>query len=281
MRGTLRPLFLEKSRAVLVTSNSAFARAAWKYGKEYESSQDVSSVITDFGLANMAWLKTPMGAPFIPVTEILAFSYAALQPSKRLLDSYLTEIDKLKDRGEITEQDHQLLRSNPYARDELVYLTLNDDSALTAETVTETLRRVTNEITQEKDKELTAEKIAHRKTQENLASQHAQKREIEKRLFWRCHCKARRLAWVLTGIIGILLAFGIFEGLEMRSTEPVMASILTAGSTILLLFAFVNLLVGSTVEKLHEYIQNRLRTWLIKRETTSLEIDLEKFDIDR
>ena len=280
LRGKLRPLFLEKSRAVLVTSNSAFARAAWHYGKEYESSQDVSSVITDFGLANMAWLKTPMGAPFIPVTEILAFSYAALQPSKQLLDSYLTEIDRLKNRGEISEQDHQLLRSNPYARDELVYLTLNDDSALTTETVTETLRRVTNEITQEKDKELTAEKTAHRKTQEKLASQRAQRQDIQKRLFWRCDSMAQKFAWVPTGIICILLAVGIWGGSGMRSTEPVMASILTACSTVFLLFTLGNLFFGSTVKKFHEHIQNRLRTWLIKRETTSLEIDLEKFDVD-
>ena len=56
-------LTIEKARAVFVTNNTGFARAAWEYGKQSESSQDVSSVITDFTLANMAWLKAPMGHP--------------------------------------------------------------------------------------------------------------------------------------------------------------------------------------------------------------------------
>ena len=82
-------------------------------GKKYESSQDVSVVITDFSLANMAWLKAPMGAPGIPRTQLLAFAYAALKPTSKLLEKLLTEIDKLKGQGKITEHAHQLLRSSP------------------------------------------------------------------------------------------------------------------------------------------------------------------------
>ena len=69
---------LERARAVLVPSNTAFAKAAWEYGKRYENARDVSSVITDFSLANMAWLKVPMGAAGVPTTQLLAISYAAL-----------------------------------------------------------------------------------------------------------------------------------------------------------------------------------------------------------
>ena len=83
------PRSLEKSGAVLVTSNSGFARAAFNYGRDYEESREVSSVITDFSLANMAWLKAPIGAPDLPIMEVLAFSYAAMRPSQSLFDSYL------------------------------------------------------------------------------------------------------------------------------------------------------------------------------------------------
>ena len=60
LRGTTAAYLLEKAKAVFVTSNSAFAKAAWEYGQQYESSQNVSSVITDFSLANMEWLKFPI-----------------------------------------------------------------------------------------------------------------------------------------------------------------------------------------------------------------------------
>ena len=48
---------LEKARAILVTSNTAFAKAAWEYGQKYESSKEVSSVISDFTLARLRQLR--------------------------------------------------------------------------------------------------------------------------------------------------------------------------------------------------------------------------------
>ena len=58
-------LSVEKARAVFVTSNTKFAKAAWVYGQDFETSRNVSSVISDFSLANISWLKHPMGASSI------------------------------------------------------------------------------------------------------------------------------------------------------------------------------------------------------------------------
>ena len=99
-------------------------------------------MISDFSLANVAWLKAPMGAPSIPKTQLLAMSYAALEPSGALLDRYLKEVNRLEEKGVITERDHLLLRSSHLAYDELMHLTLGEDAALTTETVKETLERV-------------------------------------------------------------------------------------------------------------------------------------------
>ena len=140
---------LEKSHAVLVTSNSAFAKAAWQYGQQYAPSQAASAVITDFTLANLAWLKAPMGGLAVPQTQLMAFSYAALQPSRELLGKYLSEIEKLENEGAISERDHQLLRSSPMVSKELMNLTMGSDDLLTEETVTEILERVTDEIKKE------------------------------------------------------------------------------------------------------------------------------------
>ena len=140
LRAGTSPTIVERSKAALVTSNVAFSRAAFQYGQKHEESRKVSSVITDFSLANMAWLKAPLGAPAVPMTELLAFSYAALEPSSKLLEKYLGEIDKLEKQGKITARDHQLLRSSQLAQTELMNLTLGEEDALTEQTVTETLR---------------------------------------------------------------------------------------------------------------------------------------------
>jgi hypothetical protein len=122
LRSGNSPRSIEHARAVLVTSNSDFAKAAFVYGKNYEESREVSSVITDFSLANMAWLKAPLGSPEIPITEVMAYAYAALQPSNSLLDKYFLEIEKLELAGAITERDHQMLRISSIAQDELMNL---------------------------------------------------------------------------------------------------------------------------------------------------------------
>ena len=47
LRRGYAPVRLEDSVAVFVTSNSALAKVAYEYGKNHESSREVSSVITN------------------------------------------------------------------------------------------------------------------------------------------------------------------------------------------------------------------------------------------
>ncbi len=161
LRGSSAPPSLEKARAVLVTSNAALSRAAWNFGQEYPASTNVSSVITDFSLANMAWLKVPLGADSIPATQLLSCAYAALEPSEALLEKYLREIERLEDQGRISERDHQVLRSDPRALDSVVHLTGGDAAFLGKEAVEETLRRLHEKIREELVQELTEEEQAH------------------------------------------------------------------------------------------------------------------------
>ena len=212
LRQGITPDTVERAKAVLVSNNSAFVRAAYKYGKKHEELRKVSSVITSFSLANMAWLKTPMGAIDLPKTEVLAFSYAALRPTTTILNKYLKEIERLEKEGKITAKDHQLLRSKP-ADDELMNLTHGDESSLTEETVTETLKRITSDIKKEESEKLKAEKKAHKKTQENLDKLQKQNENIIKKLYWDCDKKAKYWSWILTVLFLLFQAGLIFLSL--------------------------------------------------------------------
>ncbi len=275
LRSGNTPRNVERAKAVLVTSNSGFAQAAFEYGKGHEESREVSSVITDFSLANMAWLKAPLGAPELPMTEVIAFSYAALQPSKGLLDKYLAEIEKLQERGNITERDHQLLRSSDLAQRELMNLTLGEEDALTDQTVTETLDRVTTEIKKEASDELTAEQTAHRATQANLGVERAEKKRVQERLYWRCHRKAIWCARVVSIILGALILVGLGAGVGLTTASPVIGWILVAGTGVLLLVTLGSLLVGTTVADLQGSVQAWFLTWFLRRESASTGLDLE------
>ena len=274
LRARTSPTIVERSKAALVTSNAGFSRAAFQYGQRHEASREVSSVITDFSLANMAWLKAPLGAPGVPMTELLAFSYAALQPSKELFEKYLSEIEKLKKQGKITARDHQLLRSSQLAQAELMNLTLGEEDALTEQTVMETLKRVTEEIKKEESNKYRMERAAHQETQEQLAEQRTIKKLVQERLYWRCRQRATVCAWCASTIIVVLLTGGLAAGVGLRSNNPIVGWLLVAASGVLILLTLGNLVFGTSVRRLHEGVQARCFAWFISRKAAETGLDL-------
>lgn len=273
LRANTTPSSLERAKAVLVSSNTGFARAAYEYGKQHEEAREVSSVITDFSLANMAWLKAPMGAPSVPMTELLAYSYAALRPPKALLDKYLTEIDRLQKQGKISERDHQLLRSSAIAQEELMRLTLGDDTALTEETVTETLRRVSDEIKKEESDKIKQEQESHSKTRQALAEASAAREYLKMRVYWKLRFKSRVCAWIVTCTIGVLLVLGAVAGLGIKTKVPILGWSLFGGALVLAAATLANAFLGTTVRQIHSAIQTRCLTAFLRLESKATGID--------
>ena len=278
LRRGLVPQTLEKSKAVLVTNNAGFSRAAYTYGQCHEESREVSTVITDFSLGSMAWLKSPVGASSLTTVGVIAVSYAALQPSQNLLDKYLTEIERLEERGQITEQDHQLLRSSVLAQDELLNLTLGDEDALTEETITETLSRITEEIKKEEIEKLTTEQNAHGETKAALMREQFHKKRLQDRLYWRCHKNANYITWFVTMLIAIFLIVGIVSSFGLNSSNPVVSLIIGIGSGCLVLLTLGNLYFGTTVKQAHQFIHKKLIKLLIKRESAVTGINIDNIN---
>ena len=275
LRGNTSVQTVERAKATLVTSNAGFANAAFQYGQQYEVSREVSSVITDFSLANMAWLKAPLGAPAVPAEELLALSYAALEPSKGLFERYLREIDKLVDQGKITERDHQLLRSNQLASEELMNLTLGEEDALSEQAVTEMLRRVTEEIQKEESDKYRRERDAHRRTKEELDRQRADKERAQQRLYWRCRRQAAVCAWCATMGVGLVLTVGLIGAvIGVAPESPIIAGLFATASVALVLWTMVNLIWGTTIKNVHERVRDWCLGWLLRRKAAETGLDL-------
>lgn len=278
LRKGISPMNIEWSKAILVTSNAGFSRAAFEYGRQHKESCEVSPVITDSSLANIAWLKAPLGAPDLPMTEVLAISYAALQPSTQLLEKYMKEIDKLEQQGKITARDHQLLRSSQLAQDELMNLTLGEEEALNEQTITETLERVTAEIRKEESEKYKAEQSAHRATIEQIAKEKEEKIQIQKRLYWHCRLQAAKCAWFVSISISALIVCGLAAGVGIRSDKPIVGWLLMTTSSILILLTLSNLIIGVTVKTLHEKIQAYCLRWFLSRKSAETGINLKNCD---
>ena len=267
---------LERAKAVLVTSNAGFARAAFEYGKRHIESREVSSVITDFSLANMAWLKAPLGAPGVPMKELLAFSYAALEPPPGLFEKYLIEIDRLERQGKITARDHQLLRSSHVASVELMNLTLGEEDALTEETITEMLKRVTEEIQEEGSKKYKKEQAAHAKTKNELAEQRMVRERVQAHLYWRCQRHARACAWCVSTAVALTLAVGLMAGAGLQSSNGIVGWMLFVASGIMAVGTLVNLILGTSVRNIHKKVQDRCLAWFIRRKSAETGLDFSE-----
>jgi hypothetical protein len=260
---------LEKCTAAFITSNSGFAKAAFNYGKAHANHSQISSVITDFSLANIAWLKSPMGAANIPTTELLAFAYAAKQPTTEWLNKYLDEIEVLERSGNISTRDHQLLRSSSAAQECMMDLTLGEDQALTSETINETLRRITAEITFEENVKLEQEMKAKEETKNLLDSTLYKNNQIKQKIYWSCDKNAKHIAiaiyWVISIII-VLLAFIVLSNLPDTSLLKKYANII---STII---GTVTLILNISLPQITEKIEEKIRVYLLKGKSEILKL---------
>jgi hypothetical protein len=282
LRRGKEPHRLEDAGAVLVTSNAALARVAYEYGKEHEASPEVSAVITSFSLANMAWLKAPLGAPDLPRLEIIAICYAAMNPPDALWSAYLSEIDKLRKIGDISPRDHELLRFSLKARDELMNLTLGSEEAFSDKTVSQILQRVQVEIGAEKDLIIKQQRAEHQAraaemateiaiTKGKLEEEIAKTVGIGKRLFWI----SDRISGFLTICALVVVAVVILTG-SFLSNSLVGSYFLSHWIYVAIAFAawltiawgvfhlFFGLSVKDVGRKARAYIQNVLYRSLCK-----------------
>lgn len=276
LRGGTSVVVLERAKAVLVTSNVGFARAALEYGKRHRGPQEESSVITDFSLANTAWLKAPHGALEVPKKELLAFSYAALKPPPGLLEKYLDEIDRLEEQGKITARDHQLLRSSLAASDEMMDMTLGEEDALTEQTITETLKRVTEEIQEEESEKYERERSAHEETRKKLAEQRRDKECVRARLYRRCQRQAAVCARWASAIFGLVLAVGLAAGVGLQSSNKIIGWMLSGASGVMAVWTLVNLIFGTSVRNIHKKVQDFCLAWFIRRKSAETGLDFSE-----
>ena len=270
------PRRLEDCNAVVVTDNQKFARIAFEHGKSHNSAREVSSVITDYSLANVAWLKAPLGAPGLPEKETLAACYAALEPDVSLWKKYLKELDSLREKGSLNPDEHATLRVSGIASSELMELTQGDEKAFGPDTVPQILTRVKSSLIAEQTQAL-------ERVKDTNAILLGQKRALElreehttKKLFWLSQNVADVLTIMLFAVAVLILAVAIFGSVILTATWVQDSRLMTAAVHGLILVGglwaiakecFGVELIGlrkKINKRIHAVILTRLRSWLIE-----------------
>lgn len=135
--------------------------------------RSVPLCMTDYALAALAWLMNPTQAPDLPRRQIVAISYAALNPPEEVWRKYLTEIRRLQERGELTEEQVGLLLYSPDARLELMNATSGDADQMAEGTVAQVLRHAEEAARFEVERELEHERSRREQAEAAAAGEKA------------------------------------------------------------------------------------------------------------
>lgn len=278
LRGHARPKALERCRAALLTQNGALARAVCAFGKRHEASRQIAAVVTEYSLANLLWLKLPLDAPDVPRHVLEAACQVALQPSEGLWSAFLVEVEKLERHGRLSPEEHAFLRYASRVEDELMALTVGDDSSLDENTVLRVLSSYQAGIVQPYEDEI--KKITKQLDHANRISQKlhlcvegAKKREVTMKYTVASWARKAGMAatWSCCLIGATLVGTGLWSptivsdgisGLIQRG------AIATLGIVTLILSA-LNLVTGFTLRtpilRLSSWVERRVYGALAKR----------------
>lgn len=110
---------LEESRSTFMTLNSLVVSTARIIQREYREPWPL--VMFENDIAALTWIKEPLAAPNLPKRQLFATSLGLTNPGKHDWDLIITEISRLVDSDEITDNDIILLRQK-YEQDTLAFV---------------------------------------------------------------------------------------------------------------------------------------------------------------
>jgi hypothetical protein len=221
LRAGSSPERVEESIALVLTNNAALARAAYSYGRKYREFKHVSPVITDFSLANIVWIKSPLKHPNVPMHLLLSQCYSVLKPSENLWKRFVRELKRLHEAGKITPEQHQYLRYELRVRDELMNLTLGDEEELSEQVVLEILNRHEQEVTLPFKKQLEEVGADHQRALQRLMDSESQVAKVENTLrkFARFVHIIARTVFVVIAVLLLIFAYHPFFEAQAASTS--------------------------------------------------------------
>ena len=105
---------IKECSAILVTSNSSLTKQTQIFCNQHKNS--FSPIITSFTLKTIAWLHNTPDSK-VPKLEVIAYSYAATQPSPGFLNETALRIEEMKEQGRISFNDYQVLKAYTVQQD--------------------------------------------------------------------------------------------------------------------------------------------------------------------
>lgn len=210
-----RPRNIKNCKELFVTSNSSLSFASKIYeDSKTNSSFTIPACLTEVFLGTLIWLQSPQKTKNLNMKKFIANCHAAIQPSEELISRYLHEVEKLKDGGQITNDECYLLRTHRASLNLLAKESMGDADAFDDSSIEEILNSMMDEIKREEKEKLNREKEEHQETKNELSKA---KETIEKdglNAENKAEYIANKISWGIFIVLCILAGVLIFLNLK-------------------------------------------------------------------
>lgn len=246
---------LEDCRAFFVTTNFDLVKTSKTFFNAYQSVTSAPIAITERNLANILWLKKPIAVPELPRKQIIADSYAALEPPGKLWRKFLAETKKLQARGDITAEDYYVFRTATETRSLLMEATLGQEEALVEGTAQEILTKYKENIR--------AAAEAKREEAERRSKMLENRlRGVGDRIETIADWCARKAAKMVFGLVVLALLVGSYASFVSLSIPKWLRYIVLLGQVLLLIISLANLIFGVTVLRIIRKVEVQLKGFI-------------------
>lgn len=112
--------YLDRCQAIFITTNAQLARLSTLFFNEQYGHSNAPVCMGDHVFTSLVWMKSVKKTADLPKDRLVANCYSALLPSDSLWSEYIDEVNRLKDKGKISEHDYHVLIHSMAARDQLM-----------------------------------------------------------------------------------------------------------------------------------------------------------------
>lgn len=270
----IRAYSIQTLQDVFITTNQGLAYACKNFDKTLGKRENaIAPCMTDIFLGTILWVQNPIRYDKYNEKQILASCYSSIKLDNKSLSKFSTELENLKEKQKITNEDYMLMKDYKVVEDMLSDKIMGNSDNIDEKTTFEVIQEIKDNITKNYEAEILKEKEANliSKKEKNIAEKKYEKlvanvkEEIKKEAKIKSIVKVALYIVIYISVIIVDLCFNI---LDLINETPIFIMIVR-------IFAYIILAIPSLVE-----IRNFPKNY--KRYITKLyKKKCEKFKIDR
>lgn len=261
---------LRSSGAILVTDNWKVAAGSGRLLLALDMPAQVPLAIPQTQLSALLWLSAPTKAAALPHRALIADAYAGLVVPDTLWGRYVAEVQKLRDRDEISRDEWIAMRDPYVVADLLMEATRGETRAFTVGTVEEVREQALHAIRREAELKAAEEEVARVAAEGEAgalrSSLEAGRRERYQRYDRTARRFGRGVGLVFFGVLCIIAFTGFLwsAGIVTPDSTSQPGPLVTIGSLAVMGFGFlgfVDLTTGRHLLGWREWVEAKATRW--------------------